>query len=96
MLTVTFVFTANTTTRLQDGHVLIVVPTTLLSQWYEELQRWCQYGAIEILPYTGQYNKQKRTAWWEAMHKSSNASGRAKVILTTQAVCSLSSGQIIC
>ncbi|EKM49461.1 uncharacterized protein PHACADRAFT_106852 [Phanerochaete carnosa HHB-10118-sp] len=79
----------NSDAQLIDGYTLIVVPTTLLPQWVDEMQRWIQYGSIELTSYTGQYSREQRKQWWETFHEVSKVKPRAKVIIATRSVSSL-------
>ncbi|EKM49018.1 uncharacterized protein PHACADRAFT_202111, partial [Phanerochaete carnosa HHB-10118-sp] len=78
------VFKNKTKGTLKDGPVLIVVPPSLFNQWLDELQRWLKYGAVDIVIYTGQYNRKKCQEWWDAW-KQMSTKRFTRVILATRA-----------
>ncbi|EED80842.1 predicted protein, partial [Postia placenta Mad-698-R] len=67
--------------NLPDRPMIISVPTSLVSQWTEEIHRYIAKGSMDLLPHAGTYSH--RGDWWASVYAKSKHPPSRQIILTT-------------
>ena len=66
--------------------MFIVLPTTLVSQWRDEWQRWTLRHSVDLFEYVGGCNDRHRIQFWEGLFAKSEQPLYRRVVLIHEGV----------
>lgn len=65
--------------QIADGINVVVVPASLLEQWYHELRQFVKPGWLDIFKISGEWKT--RTGWWKDVFERSEQPQKARVVV---------------